>query len=89
MHADDIEELRVICRDIVAQSKSFENLRATESDDEFQTEHFCGGYGALEDAFCFSYYSRDQGEQWFQISIEEVRALASGSLPAISLRPAE
>ena len=89
MHPDDMTELRAICREIVGQDKSTEAWRASQSDDEFQTEHFCGGYEALEDAFCFSYYSRSEGELWFQVTTEEVRAIASGTLPEVSLRPAE
>ena len=89
MLADHIEEFRAICREITARNNSSEVWRATESCDEFQTDHYCGGYEALEDAFCFSYYSPDQGEQRFQFTLKEVNAIAGGASAAFSLRPAE
>ena len=85
MRAVDLNELRDICRDIVGQAKSKEVWRAEESCDEFQTEHFVGGFDATEDAFCFSYYS-PEGEKWFQITLEEVGEIASGASPSLSLR---
>lgn len=84
-----IEEFRTICRGIVSQKKKKEDWRATESDDEIQSEHFVGGFDATEDAFCFSYYSSAAGEQWFQISLEDVTEIASGGNVTVALRNPE
>ena len=87
MREEDLHEFRSICREIVSQEKRKEDWRAVESDDEFQTERFVGGFDATEDAFCFSYYS-PAGEQWFQVTLEEVARIASGESPFLNLRPA-
>ena len=89
MRADDIAQLRGICRDIVSRAKMKADWRATESDDEFQAGPFVGGFDATEDAFCFSYHSATDGEQWFQITLEEAAGLAAGSPVMPKLRPAE
>ncbi len=85
---EHLEELQGICRSIVSQGRGIEDWREVESDDEFQTENFVGGFDATEDAFCFSYYS-PEGEQWFQITLEQVSELASGALIMPELRPTE
>jgi len=74
---------------IVARDQSIEDWRDTESDDEFQTENYVGGYEALEDAFCFSYYAADGAELWFQVTLAEVAKIAAGEMSAVEARPAE
>lgn len=73
------DELRGIAREIVAANRSLTELRDTESCDEFQTEHYAGGFEALEDAFCFSFYG-PAGELWFQLTAEDAVAIAEGRL---------
>jgi hypothetical protein len=89
MQADHVDELRSICRAIMAQEKSEEEWRVTESDDEFQTEHFVGGFDGAEGAFCFSYYSPGGAEQWFQVTLMEVSEIAKGVAPVLALRSAD
>ena len=79
-------EFRDICSSIVAERRSLDGWRAVESDDMFQTEHFCGGFDATEDAFCFSYYAADGTEYWFQLTLPEVSSVASGTFQTLSLR---
>jgi hypothetical protein len=88
MRSEDLEEFRNICGEIVSQGRKKEDWRAIESDDAFQTKHFVGGFDATEDAFCFSYHS-PAGEQWFQVTIEEVVGIASGASPILALRLSE
>ena len=72
------EELKGICKDILAENKSEQQWAEIESDDMFQTAMFCGGYDADENEFCFSYFSSDDNEYWFQISLSDVTDIASG-----------
>ena len=50
------DEFNNIFQQIVTEKFTPEQWREVESDDEFQSVHFCSGYDADEDAFCFSYY---------------------------------
>ncbi len=81
--------LTEICCLIRDESLSIAEWRDIESDDMFQKGHFCGGFEAIEDEFCFSYYSPDGQEYWFQLSLEECLNLAKGDPVAIDGRPAE
>ena len=78
-----------ICFQIVNEHISPEQWAQTESDDMFQSEHFSGGYDADEIAFCFSYYNDTKKEYWFQLTLEEVKAICDGSLHKVNIRPAE
>ena len=77
-----------ICREIRADNLTVAEWREVESDDMFQSEHFCGGFEAIEDAFCFSYYSPDGQEYWFQITLEEAQRVAACELIMLDIRPA-
>lgn len=67
------EELRGIFQDILDQGKNHEDWALLESSDMFQTNHYCGGYDATEEAFCFSYYTEEGKEFWFQLSLEDMK----------------
>jgi hypothetical protein len=82
-------ELRGICEEIVERDQSLEDWRETESDDEFQTDHYEGGFDADEGAFCFSHFGPDGQELWFQVTLEEVARIAEGDIWTIDARPAE
>lgn len=73
------EELQRLCREIVAGKRSIEEWRATESDDEFQSENYVGGYVADDDAFFFSHYDANDTEWWFRLTVDEARRIAEGN----------
>jgi hypothetical protein len=83
------DEFKDICQQIVAHNLTPEEWREGESDDSFQSGHFCGGYDADEDAFCFSYYDPEQKEWWFQLTLPEVQKVLSGETNQIEAREAD
>lgn len=82
-------ELRTICSSIIERRWNEGTWSAHESSDEFQTQHLCGGFDATERAFCFSYYSSDGREYWFQFSLVEAEQLASSAMVPLRIRKAE
>jgi hypothetical protein len=83
------QELRDICREIVAEGKTDDEWSEIEADDWFQTDTVTGGYDALERAFTFSYYAPDGQELWFQLTLEEAARVAAGEMQVVEARPAE
>jgi hypothetical protein len=83
------DELKTICEDIVNEGKSNKDWAEIESDDMFQTESFCGGYDADEEAFCFSYYNHNKNEYWFQLTLDEVSKVVSGEISSFNCRQAD
>jgi hypothetical protein len=82
-------ELNEISKLIESESISEKQWGEKESDDEFQTENYCGGYDADEKAFCFSYYSEEKEEYWFQFTSEEASLINTGKLKKLQARKAE
>ena len=74
------KELKKVLWKINQENKSDVEWAEIESSDLFQTDSYCGGYDADEKAFCFSYYSLDGKEYWFQFSLAEVSKALSGTL---------
>jgi hypothetical protein len=60
-----------------------------ESDDQFQTENFCGGFDATEQEFTFSYYDEHKNEYWFQKSLEGIQKILEGEITEFPIRLAE
>ena len=83
------DELRTLCSGIMERRWNEDTWSAHESDDEFQTQHLCGGFDATERAFCFSYYSSEGTEYWFQFSLRQAELLASSKIVPLWLREAE
>ena len=83
------EELRKLCAEIVAESLTEPEWAERESDDMFQTGHYCGGFDADESAFCFSHSRDDGSEWWFQLTLDEVGRVARGEAVQLNARPAE
>lgn len=81
-------EFTSICRQIAAENKTADEWAEIEADDMFQTDRYEGGYDADEQAFCFSYWTPDGEEYWFQLALEDVAAIAAGERRSIELRPA-
>jgi hypothetical protein len=83
------DDLRAICRDIVAEGRTDDECSRIEAGDWFQTDTVTGGYDALERAFTFSYYPPGGAELWFQLTLEEAARIADGELNVVDVRPAE
>ena len=75
-----------ICRQIISEDKSPQEWAKIESDDMFQNEKYCGGFDANEMAFCFSVYRDNNGEYWFQVSLDDVKDIVSGKKNIITLK---
>ena len=54
----------------------------------FERAGYVGGYDADERAFVFSLHA-DDGELWFQFTLDEARAIVTGRQKALTARPAE
>ena len=76
LKADD--DLRAICREIVAQRRSMTEWDRVESDDMFQRGAFVGGYEGSEQAFTFSYYDPAKKEWWLSFTLTIVEKIARG-----------
>ena len=76
IQADD--DLRAICRKIVAEGKSMTEWDLLESDDTFQQGPFVGGYDASEQGFTFSYYDASKKEWWLSFSLPVAEKIARG-----------
>lgn len=83
------DELRQICRAILAEGLTENEWAARESDDMFQSRSYAGGFEAIEMAFCFSHYAPDGSEHWFQVTLGEVNRIADGTLTEVPSTPAE
>ena len=82
-------EFQALCRRIAAAERTVDDWRDRESDDEFSSEHYVGGYDATEDAFTFSYYDESGTEWWFQLPLPEVEAIGSGGVAPVACRQAD
>ena len=81
-------ELIKICKEIADKNYSEKQWAEMESDDMFQNNSFCGGFDADENEFCFSYFSPDGNEYWFQIDISSAIQIAEGNKKQITGRVA-
>lgn len=79
-------EMQKICENIINEKKTETEWALIESSDMFQTEHYCGGFDATENAFCFSYYKDNGEEYWFQITLKEADEIAKNILSSIKLK---
>lgn len=68
------DELMTIFKDIANENNSLAEWFLIESSDMFQSEHFCGGFDADEEVFCFSYYNN---EYWFSFTLEDVYKMSN------------
>jgi hypothetical protein len=82
------ETFRRICEEILASGLSEREWAERESSDWFQDGPYCGGFEAIEKAFCFSYHTADGTEYWFQVTPDEVEQVSQGVLTRILVREA-
>jgi hypothetical protein len=83
------EELLGIFKNISKRNLTLIEWREIESDDEFQTANYCGGFDGTEDEFCFSFYDTNKVEYWFQKSLKEIEEINSGKTSEFQIRLAE
>lgn len=81
-------QLKGMCASIEAQALNESEWAERESDDEFQSNHYCGGFDADENAFCFSFYAQSGNEYWFQFNLSEASLIKSGAIQVIVAREA-
>ncbi|MEH6344348.1 MAG: hypothetical protein V7785_04635 [Bermanella sp.] len=77
------EELELICFQIKVKNYSVTQWSDLARADMFQYEHISGGFDKQENRFCFSYYSENDIEYWFQLSLQQAIAVANGKEPII------
>jgi hypothetical protein len=82
-------ELFEIFREIENRNLSLVQWREIESDDEWRSQNYIGGFDATEDEFCFSYFDKAKVEYWFQKSLDEVREINKGLVRSFEMRLAE
>lgn len=82
------EQFRSICQQILSENRDLDEWSELESDDMFQQGSYVGGFDADEREFCFSVY-RENGEFWFQLSLEQIRQIVAGTVEVVDIRPGE
>ena len=83
------KELLEIFKSILNRNLTLAEWIEIESDDEFQTENYCGGFDGTENEFCFSYYDKERTEYWFQKSLLEIQKINHGKIIEFKIRLAE
>jgi hypothetical protein len=81
------EEFSFIAKEILSYKSNADEWARVESDDMFQTKRYVGGYDATEEAFCFSYYTDEGKEYWFQLTLDEMIKIGEGKVTEIEVRP--
>ena len=63
------EEMAAHLKEIVRIGKSKNEWADIESCDQFQSDHYCGGFDASDMAFTFSFFAEDGREFWFYFDL--------------------
>ena len=87
-HKIDIEFIG-ICKRIVRENLDLKEWRLIESDDQYQTEKYCGGFDGTENEFTFSYFDNNGSEFWFQLALADIEKVEKGIIKEIEIRKAE
>lgn len=87
LHVD--EEFKEICWQIHQEQKTYEQWCEIESDDMFQSPHYCGGFDSTEQEFCFSYIDDVGKEWWFQCTSDDIEKIVLGTLEYLDMHEAE
>lgn len=80
------DEFKALCKKIVNMNLKIDQWNNIESDDMFQTTNYEGGYDAIEQAFCFSFYDKQRNEYWIQISLDQMQDILVDKLKYIEAR---
>jgi hypothetical protein len=77
------EQLEHICFQIKVKNYTEEQWGQIARADMFQDDVYSGGFDRRENRFCFSYYSENEIEYWFQLSLQQAIDIANGKEPLI------
>lgn len=77
------DEFIKICEEILSYNRTELEWADYESCDMFQSENYCGGFEEVE--FTFSYYE-GENEYWFQLSLDDIKAIKNGKITEINAR---
>ena len=80
MIVDVDDKFLKICSKIMDENLSETEWSEIESDDQFYELPYCGGFDALENAFCFGYYAEDGKEFSIQLTLSEISKIVSGEI---------
>ncbi len=83
------KEFYIIADEIIKENKSLDEWAEIESCDMFQEGNYVGGFDSVEMEFTFSYYSNDDDEYWFQLSLDDIIKVKSRELKDVQARLAE
>ncbi|OUR70159.1 hypothetical protein A9Q73_00655 [Bermanella sp. 47_1433_sub80_T6] len=72
------EELESICFQIMVKNLTAHQWADIESSNMFQNDVICGGFNAAENMFCFSYFSENDIEYWFHLTLFDAIQIAKG-----------
>ena len=78
------KEFFKICNEIIAENKSIEEWAEIESDDQFQSVIYEGGFDGTEMEFCFSVYIEKQ-EYWFQLPLKSIHEIHNNNIIEIEI----
>ncbi len=81
------ELVQICCKIQRGIAKEGENY-LIYSDDEYQTDHYCGGWtpgGDKGSGFYFSYYTPGGDDFIFYLSLEVAFSIANGDMPKIQM----
>lgn len=79
------DELLEICKEIKKMNYSLNKWKEIESCDMFQTEHYCGGFEADDEAFWFSYFDDSRKEYYFRLTLDDIMCITQKKLNTIIL----
>lgn len=83
------EELLHLVKKIQETNLSEDQWAEIESSDMFQSKHYCGGFDADENEFCFSFFTEERGEYWFGITLEDVEKIVDAEKLYVDARVAD
>jgi len=83
------DDFVAIAREVVDLGLTPDEWAGRESDDEFQTGRYVGGFDADENAFLFRAVMSDGTELWFDLTLSEMFAVADGRLRSVSAEPGD
>lgn len=82
------DELRQLLLQLASRHWSLQDWCQAEAE-SFESEHYCGGFDADEQKFCFSRYAAGGNHCWFEFEFSQLEALSCGELSWLPATVAE